>query len=98
MCYGTNDIRRSVSPPLHMKHQIDSKAKKILRPNYGLNIFENKNSLLNSFKYHLSIFEVFSLSFISLISRFCLYIWPINERWKGEDGLEGNEDEGLGAA
>ena len=37
------------------------------------------------------------MSFISLISRCCLYIWPRNERWKGETGLEGGEDEGLGA-
>jgi hypothetical protein len=38
------------------------------------------------------------LSLVSLISRCCLYIWPRNDEWKGEDGLEDEEDEGLGAA
>ena len=38
------------------------------------------------------------MSFISLISRCCLYIWPRNENWKGEDGLKSDDDEGLGAA
>jgi hypothetical protein len=48
--------------------------------------------------YQVSSFADDFLLFVSLCSRFCLYICPRKENWKGEKGLEGEEDEEVAPA
>ena len=52
--------------------------------------------ITRAIKYH--VFEDDSLLFVSLCSRFCLYIWPRKDNRKGEEGLEGEEDEEVAPA